>query len=223
MFFFLSNSNSSNAFSFQIERVRANEQKTKDEAQQNNNYWFGGWFGIGASSAAVNPKTAKVVKSLQAEMTPDDKEKLYSAIGYQENAVPVKYPKTFIENRFEFFLRKLVILLRDHTNRKEPVILLSSLSRVEAIVEQRPAAQALRATVKVGGFIIDGTLQKTGIPSLVRPLEGTYHFLYFIIHFFPNCEFFIIQTIRKSSLSCTKPTRLMRAATKELDWRLNLC
>ena len=62
---------------------------------------------------------------------------LYSAIGYEENAVPVIHPKAFIENRFEFFLQKLVILLRDYTNRKERVILLSSLSRVEGIIEQR--------------------------------------------------------------------------------------
>ena len=169
--------------------MRANEQKTKDEAQQNNNYWFGGWFGTGASSAAVSPETDSVVKSLQAEMTPAEKDKLYSAIGYEENAVPAIFPKSFIENRFEFFLKRLVILLHDSTNKKQPVILLSSLSRVEATVEQRPAAQALRATVKVGDFIIDGTPQKNGIPSLVRPLEGTYRFLFIVIRFFLSASF----------------------------------
>lgn len=105
-------------------------------------------------------------------MTPAEKAKLYSAIGYEENAVPAIFPKTFVENRFEFFLKRLVILLHDTNNTKQPVILLSSLSRVEATVEQRPVAQALQVTVKVGDFVIDGSPDNQEIPSLVRPLEG---------------------------------------------------
>ena len=66
-----------------------------------------------------------------------------------------------------------MILLHDNTNKEQPVILLSSLSRVEATVEQRPAAQALKATVRIGDFVIDGTPQDKNIPSLARPLEGT--------------------------------------------------
>lgn len=157
-----------------MERIRASEQKIKDEAeaQKKSKGWFSGWFGSGASSSTISPETDSVVKSLQAEMTPAEKAKLYSAIGYEENAVPAIFPKTFVENRFEFFLKKLVILLHDNTNTKQPVILLSSLSGVEATVEQRPVAQALQATVKVGDFVIDGTPQNGDIPSLVRPLEG---------------------------------------------------
>lgn len=105
-------------------------------------------------------------------MTPAEKTKLYNAIGYEENAIPAIYPKTFVENRFEFNLKRLVILLHDTNNPKQPVILLSSLSRVEATVEQRPVAQALKATVKVGDFVIDGSPDNQEIPSLVRPLEG---------------------------------------------------
>ena len=152
--------------------MRANEQKIKDEAeaQQKSRGWFGGWFGT--SSATVSPETESVVKSLQAEMSPAEKSKLYSAIGYEENAVPAIFPKTFVEHRFEFFLKKLVILLHDNTNKKQPVILLSSLNRVEATVEQRPAAQAFSASVKVGDLVIDGSPRNDDIPSLVRPLEG---------------------------------------------------
>jgi vacuolar protein sorting-associated protein 13A/C len=171
----LSYSNNKIMVSLQVERMRVNEQKIKEdaEAQQKTRGWFGGWFGSGASSVAVSPEAESVVKSLQAEMTPAEKAKLFNAIGYEENAVPANFPKTFVENRFEFFLKKLVILLHDNTNKKQPVILLSSLSRVEATVEQRPAGQALNAIVKIGNFVIDGTPQDENIPSLVRPLEGT--------------------------------------------------
>lgn len=148
------------------------EQRIKEEAeaQQGGRGWFSGWFGRGASS--VNPETDSVVKSLQAEMTPAEKAKLYSAIGYEENATPAIYPKTFVENRFEFFLKRLVILLHDTNNKKQPIILLSSLSGVETTVEQRPIAQALQVSVKVRDFTIDGSPLNEEIPSLVRPLEG---------------------------------------------------
>ncbi len=157
----------------QVER-RQKEQRIKEEAEaaQGGKGWFGGWFGRGASTATTNSDTESVVKSLQAEMTPAEKAKLYSAIGYEENATPAIYPKTFVENRFEFFLKRLVILLHDSSNAKQPIILLSSLSRVEAIVEQRPVAQALQASVKVGDFVIDGSPQNEETPSMVRPMEG---------------------------------------------------
>lgn len=174
-----------------MERIRASEQKIKDEAeaQKKSKGWFSGWFGSGASSSTISPETDSVVKSLQAEMTPAEKAKLYSAIGYEENAVPAIFPKTFVENRFEFFLKKLVILLHDNTNTKQPVILLSSLSRVEATVEQRPVAQALQATVKVGDFVIDGTPQNGDIPSLVRPLEGNLKSELKYLRFILTCSF----------------------------------
>ena len=148
----------------------------KDEAagaKQAARGWFGGWFGGGGAAATPEEdETNSVVKSLQAEMTSVEKAKLYSAIGYEENAVPAIFPKSYVENRFEFFLKKLVVLLHDTNNTKQPIILLSSLSKVEAIVEQRPIAQALQVNVKVGDFLIDGSRLKEETPRLVRPLKG---------------------------------------------------
>lgn len=159
----------------QVERKQKEQRiKEESEAAQGGKGWFGGWFGRGASVTTTSPDTESVVQSLQAEMTPAEKAKLYSAIGYEENATPAIYPKTFIENRFEFNLKRLVILLHDSGNAKQPVILLSSLSRVEATVEQRPIAQALQVNVKVGDFVIDGSPQNEEIPSLVRPMEGNF-------------------------------------------------
>ena len=90
-------------------------------------------------------------------MTSEEKAKLYSAIGYEENAVPATYPKEFVENRFEFMLKKLMILLHDSQDLDQPVILLSTMSKVEAVIEQRPVAQALTVNVNVGDFYIDGS------------------------------------------------------------------
>jgi len=167
------------SFLIQVDRMRT-ELRLKEEADAKlgrNKGWFGGWFGGGAASATQSEDEASsVVKSLQAEMTTAEKAKLYSAIGYEENAVPAIYPKSFVENRFEFSLKKLEILLHDPSNDKQPIILLSSLSKVEVTVEQRPVAQALHVAVKVGDFTIDGSRLHHETPHLVRPLQGT-HFI----------------------------------------------
>ena len=156
----------------QVDRKR-NEQRIKDEVAAQKG-WFSGWFSSEPSTAATNNEgyTGNVIKNLQAEMTPEEKSKLYAAIGYDENSAPTDYPTHFVEHRFEFFLKKLAILLHEPSNKSQPVILLSSLSKVELAIEQRLAAKALKATVTVGGFMIDGCPLLGETPRLVRPLQG---------------------------------------------------
>ena len=129
---------------------------------------------MGSTVTAASSETEKFIKQLKTDITEDEKAKLYSAIGYEKNAKPALYPETFVENRFEFALDRLVVLLheRDCSNVKQPDILLSRLSGIKATVEQRPVAQALHVNVKVGNFVIDGSPQNDVIPSLVRPMEG---------------------------------------------------
>ena len=177
----------------QVDRDRM-EQRIKEEAEAKaggGRVWFGGWFG-GASSATVTSSVSdagSVIKSLQAEVTPAEKTKLYSAIGYEENAAPAIYPKSFVENRFEFCLKKLVILLHDSSNTKEPVILLSSLSNVEATVEQRSVAKALQVNVTVRDFLIEGSPMNGETPRLVRPFQGIRLFLLIFQHMYNNITF----------------------------------
>lgn len=46
-------------------------------------------------------------------MTAEEKAKLYSAIGYQENSTTTVYPKEFVENKLTFMLNNLSISVRD--------------------------------------------------------------------------------------------------------------
>lgn len=107
-------------------------------------------------------------------MTSEEKRKLYSAIGYEENAVPTIFPKSFVENRFEFELVRLQILLHDSMDASSSIILLASLDDVKATIEMRPVANAIMASVKVRDFSIDGTPQRCEVPSIVRPLKGIF-------------------------------------------------
>lgn len=137
--------------------------------------WYKGWidwFSVGTSDNYSASITDAVISSLQAEMTPTEKAKLYSAIGC-ENVVHTDYPKSFVENRFNFCLNELSILLHDSTNNlEEPMILLSSLSNVEATVEHRPVAKALRVYATVEDILVQGFPLNGEKQTLVCPFQG---------------------------------------------------
>ena len=154
------------------------------EQRSNSKSWFTAWFRgwshwFGGTSVNYSASiTDTVISSLQAEMTPTEKAKLYNAIGC-ENVVSTDYPKSFVENRLEFCLNELSISLHDSTNNlEESMILLSSLSNVEATVEQRPVAKALQVHVTVGDFHVQGFQSNEEKQTLVRPFQaGTLTFV----------------------------------------------
>lgn len=89
-------------------------------------------------------QTAKQVK---AAMTPDEKEKLYKAIGYQENDVPAELPESYVATQLAFVLKALEIVIKndelsdvDNINR----IVFLQLENVTCNVEQRPGGNALK-------------------------------------------------------------------------------
>ena len=158
-------------FDGQAARILQDQKKKSEE--QSKKGWFSGWFGGGGTDAQTGGGGGggggEVVKSLQAKMTAEEKAKLYAAIGYEENAVPATYPKDYVENRFEFLLKKLMILPPD--GARQPVILLASLASVALTVEQRPVAQAVRVAVHVGDFSIDGSPRTGETPRLIQPMD----------------------------------------------------
>lgn len=77
-------------------------------------------------------------------MTPDEKSKLYKAIGYQEGDIPPKYPIEFVEHKLSFKLKEIVVRIIDDVHHTQPVILLASLQNVIAQLERRPAASAIK-------------------------------------------------------------------------------
>lgn len=83
------------------------------------------------------------MRQIELELTPAEKEKMYKAIGYRENAAPAIYPKTFIANSFTFLLNTLEIEL-SHEDSDVKTVLLTDLRGVGIKLEHRPAAQAIK-------------------------------------------------------------------------------
>lgn len=80
------------------------------------------------------------MKQFEKAMTPDEKSKLFQAIDYQENSAPTHLPIEFVATECHFSLGCLVLCVTDdHVN-----VLTSKLNHVQASLEQRPSANALK-------------------------------------------------------------------------------
>lgn len=86
-------------------------------------------------------------KQVKAAMTPEEKDKLYKAIGYQENDVPAELPESYVATNLEFVLNALEIVIKNDEISSEldlDRILFLQLKNVTCNVEQRPGANALK-------------------------------------------------------------------------------
>ncbi|CAL1260765.1 unnamed protein product [Larinioides sclopetarius] len=141
---------------------------------------WGGWFGSfltkdNLQENADDESTGKkIAKQIEEAMTPEEKQKLYEAIGYHEQPVITEYPKEFIENKLIFLLHNLTITLSDDT-KSEPQVLKVTLKEVSAAVDQRPAAQAMSFDAKIESFIVKGVPSGKTVPTIVtsRQFSGT--------------------------------------------------
>lgn len=123
----------------------------------------GGWFSWAWSSstegdADEDDAAAKVIGDFKKEMTDEEKEKLYEAIGYGEGAPITDFPEKFAAHLLNFNMDAIRLVIFD--DNKSQKIIDASLSRVAANVKHRPTS---------GGIIIDssiGTMQVTGINNL---------------------------------------------------------
>lgn len=68
-------------------------------------------------------------------MTPEEKQKLFDAIDYQENIPPTDYPKTFVENRVRTNLNHVSLTVDGKLDLQ--------FKHINSVLEQRPSAKAI--------------------------------------------------------------------------------
>lgn len=109
-------------------------------------------------------------------MTIEEKQKMYSAIGYQENAKPTDLPEEYVAIQMNFKLIALEVgLYKDPSMGREshdfaslPSILLLKFSMATAALSQRPAADAISLTAGMKELIVTGLKQNDYTPLLVE-------------------------------------------------------
>lgn len=110
----------------QVEMRIEKEGKRKDAekkkaAAAGGGGWFSGWFG----GAAATPQDSndltmnELLEKVEEALTPDEKGKLYSAIDYTENALPLDYPETYEEYFLSFKLLKLTTVVKEFKHKRD--------------------------------------------------------------------------------------------------------
>uniref|UniRef100_A0A8D2LEQ8 Vacuolar protein sorting 13 homolog A n=1 Tax=Varanus komodoensis TaxID=61221 RepID=A0A8D2LEQ8_VARKO len=118
--------------------------------------WMWGWVGSKTDQAQVKPGML---------MTPEEKDKLYAAIGYGETAIDPTLPKTYEAIKLYIKLVSMTVQIRE--NKGKPELIKLALIDLCTTVTQRPGAEAIRFESSVSAFEVKGMAQRKTIPCLL--------------------------------------------------------
>uniref|UniRef100_A0A915HM71 Chorein N-terminal domain-containing protein n=1 Tax=Romanomermis culicivorax TaxID=13658 RepID=A0A915HM71_ROMCU len=168
-----------NTFNLNVARQQAEFEidrrgLTRIEDQQGWVGWVASfWGGSGGGSKTSTKKEDDITSQFEKAMTPEEREKLYAALDYNENQTPAMYPKEFIENLIHFSLNQLVVRVQENQNDTSFLDVLSlNLCKVSAVVEQRPSAQAIKVTAKMQTLTIDGVNEAGKRPPIILSADA---------------------------------------------------
>nr|XP_012773474.2 vacuolar protein sorting-associated protein 13A isoform X2 [Maylandia zebra] len=98
-------------------------------------------------------------------LTPAEKAKLYTAIGYSETAANPNLPKDFENMKVNFHMEKLSVSINDDKDKNEIIRL--TVGELYSTLTQRPGAQAIKITAKLTLFEVTGLTNKQPPPILL--------------------------------------------------------
>uniref|UniRef100_A0A4W4DQ44 Vacuolar protein sorting 13 homolog A n=1 Tax=Electrophorus electricus TaxID=8005 RepID=A0A4W4DQ44_ELEEL len=131
----------------------------EDQAQG----WFGwmwNWSGDSSTQAKENKPGG-----FDTLMTPAEKTKLYTAIGYSETAVNPNLPKSFEDMKIRFKLVSMSVSIKE--SKEKPEIIQLSVLDLSATLTQRPSAQAIKITAQLSSFEVTGLPRSQVAPTLL--------------------------------------------------------
>ncbi|KAM3866154.1 intermembrane lipid transfer protein VPS13C-like [Diretmus argenteus] len=98
-------------------------------------------------------------------MTTDEKEKLYTAIGYSGSSHNLALPKQYVAVIITFNLFRTSITVREEPN--VPEILKVQMIDLSTKISQRPGAQAIKVEAELKHWYVTGLEQQGKVPSLI--------------------------------------------------------
>ncbi|XP_038625358.1 vacuolar protein sorting-associated protein 13A isoform X2 [Tachyglossus aculeatus] len=127
--------------------------------------WFSWiWDWSGPSEARPEVRSG----SLEELMTPEEKAKLYAAIGYSETAVDPSLPKSYQSMKLVVTLQSMSICIREKP--KKPELIRFVLGKMNTEVVQRPGAQSIRFGAIIDSFKVTGRSNKNECPLLLSSM-----------------------------------------------------
>jgi hypothetical protein len=125
--------------------------RVEDQPEQGWVSWAtGGWFQSKSKSKAISePDESSEGDDLRTqfkqEMTPEEQQKLFAAIDYEENAPPNDYPEHYVETKVDAILERLLITFEHNRGGKShTTVLTMKLDTLKAHLLTRQAYRAIK-------------------------------------------------------------------------------
>ncbi|KAJ0067962.1 hypothetical protein NL108_014076, partial [Boleophthalmus pectinirostris] len=135
--------------------------KMEEEESQG---WFG-WMWNWGGQGETEVKETKGGGGFDELLTPAEKAKLYTAIGYSETAANPNLPKDFEDMKVNFHMEKLSVSIKHAKDRNEIIRL--TVGELQSMLTQRPGAQALKVTAQLTLFEVTGLANQHPAPTLL--------------------------------------------------------
>ncbi|XP_077376530.1 intermembrane lipid transfer protein VPS13C isoform X2 [Festucalex cinctus] len=156
-----------------MEAVRSGQKvasaKKSSEAVQKQAGFFSSFFGRKPKKEEAERDQSKEVEgsALDGIMTAEEKEKLYTAIGYSGSSHNLALPKQYVAVAVSFQLLRTSVTVREHAH--VPEILRVQMIHLSTQISQRPGAQALRVEASLQQWSVTGLDDGGGggAPSLI--------------------------------------------------------
>ncbi|XP_076592336.1 intermembrane lipid transfer protein VPS13C isoform X4 [Chaetodon auriga] len=129
--------------------------------------FFSSFFGRKAKKEEQEPEENKETEGsgLDDLITAEEKEKLYTAIGYSGSSHNLALPKQYVAVVITFQLFRTSVTVREQPD--VPEILKVQMIDLSTKVSQRPGAQAFRVEAALQHWYVTGLQQQGAVPSLI--------------------------------------------------------
>ncbi|XP_051507279.1 intermembrane lipid transfer protein VPS13C-like isoform X3 [Myxocyprinus asiaticus] len=149
----------------QMEVVRSGQKLVDKKAatqKQSGGRFFSSFFGRKEGKKKEEDKEPESIDSI---MTPEEKTKLYTAIGYSGSSHNLALPKHYVAVIVTFKLLSTSVTFREEPG--VPEILKVQMIDLSTAISQRPGAQAIKVEAKLEHWYVTGLQQQGEVPSLI--------------------------------------------------------
>uniref|UniRef100_A0A8C3VCX4 Vacuolar protein sorting 13 homolog C n=1 Tax=Catharus ustulatus TaxID=91951 RepID=A0A8C3VCX4_CATUS len=154
----------------QVETIRSGQKllkKKSTEAEKKSGGWFGG-FWRKRESRIKEDEESPVPESIDELMTPEEKAKLFTAIGYSDSSHHLSLPKQYVAHVVTLKLLSASLTIKEDKNVAETLKV--QIIDLSTKISQRPGAQAIKVEAKLENWYVTGLKQENIVPSLVASI-----------------------------------------------------
>uniref|UniRef100_A0A8C3KV56 Vacuolar protein sorting 13 homolog C n=1 Tax=Chrysolophus pictus TaxID=9089 RepID=A0A8C3KV56_CHRPC len=154
----------------QAETIRSGQKLLKKkgaELEKKSGGWFSGFWGRRESSKKEDEESS-VPETIDELMTPEEKAKLFTAIGYSDSSYHLSLPKQYVAHIVTLKLVSTSLTIKEDQNVAETLKV--QIIDLSTKISQRPGAQAIKVEAKLENWYVTGLRQENVIPSLVASL-----------------------------------------------------